>query len=87
VEDGSFLRIKNISIGYNVPSDVLRGFAHGSISRLRVYVSSQNLVTLTKYSGYDPEIGTRNNTNLTSGIDYGQFPQPRTIMGGIQLGF
>lgn len=87
VEDGSFLRIKNISIGYNVPSDVLRGFAHGSISKLRIYVSSQNLVTLTKYSGYDPEIGARNNTMLTSGIDYGQFPQPRTIMGGIQLGF
>ncbi|HYC85852.1 MAG TPA: TonB-dependent receptor [Chryseosolibacter sp.] len=87
VEDGSYLRLKNVSIGYNVPADVLRGFAKGSLSRLRIYVSSQNLVTITKYTGYDPEIGARNNSSLISGIDYGQFPQARTIMGGLQLGF
>jgi TonB-dependent starch-binding outer membrane protein SusC len=87
VEDGSYLRLKNFSIGYNVPSDILRGFANGSLSRLRIYVSSQNLFTITTYSGYDPEIGARNNANLVSGIDYGQFPQARTVMGGIQLGF
>jgi TonB-linked SusC/RagA family outer membrane protein len=87
VEDGSYLRLKNFSIGYTVPSDVLLGFAKGSISKVRVYVSSQNLFTITKYSGYDPEIGARNNAALVSGIDYGQFPQPRTIMAGVQLGF
>jgi len=87
IEDGSYLRLKNFSIGYTVPSDVLRGFAKGSISKVRVYVSSQNLFTITKYTGYDPEIGARNNANLVSGIDYGQFPQPRTIMAGVQLGF
>jgi TonB-linked SusC/RagA family outer membrane protein len=87
IEDGSYFRLKNLNIGYSIPSSALQGFAKGSIAKLRIYISSQNLFTITDYSGYDPEIGARNNANLVSGIDYGQFPQARTFMGGIQLGF
>jgi TonB-dependent starch-binding outer membrane protein SusC len=88
VEDGSFMRIKNFSIGYTIPKSVLNSFSNGSISRVRVYVSTQNLLTFTGYkSGYDPEIGARNNNQLTYGLDDGQYPQARTFMAGIQLGF
>lgn len=86
VEDGSYFRIKNLTIGYNVPASITRN----AVSRLRIYATSQNLLTVTKYkSGYDPEIGNRNAmaNGLTQGIDYGQFPQARSLVVGVQLGF
>lgn len=86
LEDGSYLRIKNLSIGYTLPTSAL-GFTGGAVKKFRVYVSSQNLVTMTKYTGYDPEVGSRNYNTLTNGVDYGQFPQPRTFLGGVQIGF
>jgi TonB-linked SusC/RagA family outer membrane protein len=86
LEDGSYLRLKNIVIGYNVPADFLQSFTKGAISNLRVYVSSQNLVTFTDYKGWDPEIGTKN-TTLTNGIDYGQYPAARSFQFGVQAGF
>jgi len=89
IEDGSYLRLKNLSIGYTVPQALLNSFSRGNISNLRVYLSSQNLLTFTNYTGYDPEIAAREgiNTTLGAGIDFGQFPAARTIMGGIQLTF
>jgi TonB-dependent starch-binding outer membrane protein SusC len=87
LEDGSYLRIKNLTIGYTLPASALNNITKGGVSRLRIYVSSQNLLTLTKYTGYDPEIGSRFNGTLTNGVDYGQFPAARTILGGIQVGF
>ena len=87
LEDGSYLRIKNLSIGYTLPASIVGGFAGGAIKKFRVYVSSQNLVTLTDYTGYDPEVGSRNYNTLTNGVDYGQFPQARTFLGGVQIGF
>jgi TonB-dependent starch-binding outer membrane protein SusC len=87
LEDGSYLRLKNLSIGYNIPVSALQSFTKGGISKARVYVSSMNLLTFTKYTGYDPEIGSRFGGNLTNGIDYGQFPAARTILFGIQVGF
>lgn len=92
IEDGSYMRIKNLTIGYSLGQDLLGSFANGFISSVRVYVSSQNLLTITDYSGYDPEIGVRQNfseadASLSSGIDYGQFPQARTFLAGIQIGF
>ncbi|MEA5141657.1 SusC/RagA family TonB-linked outer membrane protein [Arcicella rigui] len=87
VEKGSFMRVKNISLGYNVPSSILKSFARGTLTKVRVYVSAQNLLTITKYSGYDPEIGSRDNAQLVYGIDNGQYPQARTLMAGLQLGF
>jgi hypothetical protein len=93
LENGSYLRIKNLSIGYTLPASFL-SFTNGTIKKFRIYVSSQNLLTLTKYTGYDPEVGNRYNATangannfLTNGIDYGQFPQARTFLGGVQVGF
>jgi TonB-dependent starch-binding outer membrane protein SusC len=87
VEDGSYMRVKNFTIGYALPPGALRGLAVGTFTKIRFYVATQNLLTLTKYSGYDPEIGRRDfNNQLITGIDYGQFPQARTITGGIQIG-
>lgn len=93
IEDGSYFRLKNLSIGYSLPETILSGFGNGFIRNLRIYVSGQNLLTLTDYSGYDPEIGARpdlannNNATLNAGVDWGQYPQARTFIGGIQIGF
>jgi TonB-dependent starch-binding outer membrane protein SusC len=88
VENGSYFRVKNLTLGYNLAS--VASLTNNSISKLRFYVTMQNLLTVTKYkSGYDPEIGNRNaSTNgLTQGIDYGQFPQARSMSVGVQVGF
>ena len=87
VEKGSYMRVKNLSLGYSLPKSLLNSWSNGSISKVRVYVSTQNLLTITNYSGYDPEIGARSNNALVYGVDDGQYPQPRTFMAGIQLGF
>lgn len=86
IEDGSYLRLKNISIGYTIPGTFLQSVTKGAVSNFRVYISSQNLLTFTKYKGWDPEIGTKN-TTLTNGIDYGQYPAARSFQFGIQAGF
>src|SRR5690606_31208408 len=85
LEDGSYLRLKNISLGYSIPTASLASWSKGTISKVRVYFSAQNLLTITDYSGYDPEIGARTgiNSSLGTGIDYGQFPAARTFLGGI----
>jgi len=92
IESGSYFRLKNLSIGYSLPQGTVKGLTGNVVNTLRIYVSTQNLFTITKYSGYDPEIGIRpingtTNSQLTQGIDYGQYPQARTMMAGIQVGF
>lgn len=87
LEDGSYLRLKNFSIGYTIPAAGLSKVTNNVMSKARIYVSSQNLLTFTKYTGYDPEIASRGGGLLTNGIDYGQYPQARTLMVGINLGF
>ena len=87
LEDGSYLRLKNVSLGYTIPEKLLKAGTMGTLSRLRIYISSQNLLTFTKYKGYDPEVGSRFNGAFTQGIDYGQFPQARSFTVGIQAGF
>lgn len=82
VEDGSFTRLKNITIGYTL-TDKLKS---DTISKLRLYVSAQNLITLTNYSGLDPEIGNFNKT-FDFGIDRGYYPQPKSFIVGVQLSF
>jgi hypothetical protein len=82
VEDGSFVRLRNLQIGFNVPSKWLKKF---KIESLRVYGVANNLVTLTKYRGFDPDISS--SSVLSAGVDYGFYPQARTFMGGIQLKF
>jgi hypothetical protein len=88
VEDGSYFRVKNLTLGYNVPT--IASLTKNGLTKLRIYITMQNLLTITKYeSGYDPEIGNRNAgaNGLTQGVDYGQFPQARSIVAGLQLGF
>lgn len=84
VEDGSYLRIQNLTFGYSLPQDLISKI---KLSRLRVYGSVQNLYTFTKYSGYDPEIGSFNQNVLLSGIDNGRYPTPRTYSLGINVEF
>lgn len=84
VEDGSYLRIQNITIGYSLPQDMISKY---KISRLRLYGSAQNLYTFTDYSGYDPEIGSFNQNVLLSGIDNGRYPVARTFLIGLNIEF
>ena len=82
VEDASFLRLKNIQMGYNFPIKALKGTG---LSSLRVYFSAQNLFTWTKYTGYDPEVSTRNSA-MTRGFDYSAYPRATTYTLGVKLG-
>jgi TonB-dependent starch-binding outer membrane protein SusC len=86
IEDGSYLRLKSIMIGYTIPQSTLQSLTKGGVKSFRIYVSSQNLLTFTNYSGWDPEIGSKN-TTLTGGIDYGQYPAARSFQIGLQAGF
>ena len=83
IEDGSYLRLKNITLGYTFPVEWTQIFGAQSV---RLYVSGQNLITLTNYSGYDPDVSTYNSLgNL--GADYGTYPKAKTYLMGIKLGF
>ena len=83
VENGSYLRLKTVAIGYNLLPAKLRGTG---IRSLRVYVSGQNLITWTKYSGYDPEVSNYQ-TSLTPGADYSPYPRARTLTLGASVTF
>lgn len=85
VEDGSFAKLKTLTLGYSLPGSVLQ---HIGIEKLRVYATAQNLWFITNYSGVDPEIGQAfAETVLDVGIDRGFYPQPRTWLFGFQLDF
>ncbi|WP_366186133.1 TonB-dependent receptor [Flavobacterium ovatum] len=83
VEDGSFLRLKTVSFGYNLDAKRIKSIGLKSV---RLYVSAQNLYTWTKYSGPDPEVNTYNSA-LTSGFDYSAYPRSRTITFGTNISF
>ena len=83
IEDGSFLRLRNIEIGYTLPAKVL---SKANISSARFYVSGQNLFTITKYSGLDPDV-VGANPNLEPGVDNGNYPSSRILSFGLSLGF
>lgn len=80
LEDGSYLRCKNITLGYRLPT--IKG-----IQQIRVYASANNLFTITNYSGFDPEVNSYAGSNTAIGIDNLVYPQARSILGGIQLTF
>jgi TonB-dependent starch-binding outer membrane protein SusC len=84
VEDGSFLRLKTVSMGYNVDPKVTRKL---KISNARIYMSAQNLFTLHNYSGYDPEVSIRNSSALTPGLDFSAYPRAMSINAGVNLTF
>ncbi|MDF1548262.1 MAG: TonB-dependent receptor [Bacteroidales bacterium] len=84
VEDGSYLRIQNITIGYRLPKKLINRL---KINNLRVYGSVQNLYTFTNYTGYDPEIGSYDNTILLMNVDLGHYPNSRTYSFGLNVEF
>jgi hypothetical protein len=80
--------MKNIILSYNIPNSALQSITKGVVSNFKIYVSAQNLLTVTNYSGYDPEVGNRTpNSSLTNGIDYAVYPQPKSYNIGIQASF
>ncbi|WP_238160803.1 SusC/RagA family TonB-linked outer membrane protein [Flavobacterium cupreum] len=84
VEDGSYLRIQNVSLSYDLPKKI---FEKSIISKIRLFVNVQNLYTWTKYSGFDPALGNLDQNITLSGIDLGRYPVPRTTSMGLNLEF
>jgi len=84
IEDGSYIRMKNIQLAYNIPSSVLERLR---IASARIYVSGQNLVTFTHYSGYDPEVSRFDQDNASLGTDYGSYPTAKMYLVGLNLSF
>jgi hypothetical protein len=83
VEDGSFLRLRNLQVGYTLRGKQLQKL---KMTGLRIYLSANNIYTLTKYMGYDPDLGSVGGA-LGAGIDNGFYPQARTIMLGFSIRF
>jgi hypothetical protein len=83
VEDGSYIRLRNIELGYDIPVQKFK-----KLSNARIYISGQNLLTLTKYSWTDPDVNSRGGANsLDQGIDYSTYPSAKSLTAGFRLGF
>jgi hypothetical protein len=88
IEDGSYLRFKTITLSYKLGDRILKSIGIGSAS---IYVSGQNLITFTNYTGFDPEVnsfGTSTDTdsrNISLGVDYGAYPQPKILLVGANI--
>jgi len=83
IENGSFMRIKNVTLGYNFPKEIIKRV---KLKSLRLYVTGQNLYTFTSYSGMDPEVNYYGNDNIILGTDFFTYPQSRTILVGLNVG-
>jgi len=83
IEDGSYLRLKTLSLGYSLPKNVLDKL---KLKKARIYVSGQNLFTWTSYSGYDPEVSIRNSA-LTPGLDFSSYPRAKSVNLGVNVNF
>jgi TonB-linked SusC/RagA family outer membrane protein len=84
VEDGSYLRLKSVSLGYTFPEALLK---NAYITNLRLYVSLQNAKTWTDYTGFDPEVSRNGQDNLSSGFDFGSYPGTKSFQAGLSLTF
>ncbi|HKG68357.1 MAG TPA: TonB-dependent receptor [Segetibacter sp.] len=84
VEDGSYVRLKNITLSYNLPKSVLDKIR---LSNLKVFVSGTNLITLTKYTGYDPEVSSYNGNDAQIGVDFSNYPQSKIVNFGLNVSF
>lgn len=88
IYDGSFVRLKNLSLGYTLPAAVLDRL---NINKFRIYVSAQNILTITDYEGYDPEVNYRSesatDSNRNLGLDYGSYPNAKSYTVGLNIGF
>ena len=83
IEDGSYIKLNNVTIGYSLPKKIIKKVG---INSLRLYATGSNLLTLTKYSGYDPEVSTFK-SGLTQGVDFGGYPRSRSFVLGLNLTF
>lgn len=84
VEDGSYIRLRNIQLGYNLPRGLLK---RAGLNNAKIYISGQNLWTITDYSGYDPEVSRFGQENLSQGTDYGSYPASKIFLVGLNIGF
>lgn len=84
IEDGSYLRLKDVTLSYNIRGAVL---TRAGISRLQPYVTASNLVTITRYSGMDPEVNQWGNSGAVQGIDWGTYPHSKTFLFGVNVEF
>jgi len=84
VEDGSYLRLKNVALSYNIKSEAL---GRAGISKLQPFISATNLLTLTKYKGFDPEVNQWGNNGAIQGIDWGTYPQSKSFVVGLSMEF
>jgi len=84
VEDGSYIRLKTVTLGYNFPKAVASKIW---AKQIRLYVTAQNLLTITKYTGADPEANYYDQNNLTPGIDYGVYPRYKSYLVGLNVTF
>ena len=91
LENGSFMRLRNLTLGFSIPKEILNSTTGKVFSSFRIYATAMNLLTLTSYKGYDPEVSASVNDAksfiFTKGVDTGQYPQPRTLLLGLQVGF
>jgi hypothetical protein len=81
IEDGSYLRINNVTLGYTLPKKMTK------IASLRLYATVNNLAVISKYSGFDPDVTARRSDPLTPGVDFAAYPRARTWVFGINLNF
>lgn len=84
IEDGSFIRLQNVTLGYNLPSSVANKLG---IQALRAYIGGQNLLTFTDYTGFDPEVNSNGQSNLEPSIDQYGYPRAKTYLLGLNLTF
>lgn len=85
VSDGSYVRLKNVTIGYTLPASIIKKL---NLSKVRIYATGQNVFTFTKYKGWDPEVNSdAYSTNVTQGIDFYSAPQAKTFILGVNIGF
>lgn len=82
IEDGAYLRLKNLSLGYNLPSALIKRIA---VRNVKVYAAAQNYLTLTRYKGYDPEVSRFGTTSISQGMDYGGYPAAKTLLFGLNV--
>jgi len=84
VYDGSYVRLKSVTLGYNLPKSIVSKL---KLSKLRIYATGQNLLTFTKYPGFDPEVNYYDSNSSRQGVDVGGFPTAKTIVGGLSIAF
>jgi TonB-linked SusC/RagA family outer membrane protein len=84
VEDGSYLRMKALTLSYNLPESLIK---RANMQHIKLYATGENLFTITDYSGFDPEVNAFGGSNTTMGVDYGTYPQTRNLILGLNLSF